>query len=203
MSTEATTEAPSAGARHQNLHAHHLWRQQRFFAGFLVAVGVVMTILLAYQGQIMRTANLIWVLYVPSGLLLGGAFLLYRHRSHVQVLEDGVRVSNLLSPVVLPYDSIRSVKAMPLRQHFQDRRSRMVAPIMKQYVDKPALFIRVRADETQLAAMRKRLGSRLMHEDTIAVPVPDADAAAWEISSRLPDRLGQNQGGGKRRKRRR
>jgi hypothetical protein len=42
-----------------------------------------------------------------------------------------------------------------------------------------------------------------MHEDTIAVPVPDADAAAWEISSRLPDRLGQNQGGGKRRKRRR
>jgi hypothetical protein len=79
----------------------------------------------------------------------------------------------------------------------------MIAPIMKQYVDKPALFVRVRGEETDLAAMRKRLGSRLMHEDTIAVPVPDADAAAWEISSRLPDRLGQNQGGGKRRKRRR
>jgi hypothetical protein len=74
---------------------------------------------------------------------------------------------------------------------------------MKQYVDKPALFLRLRADETELAAMKKRLGARLMHEDTIAVPVPDADAAAWEINSRLPDRLGQNQGGGKRRKRRR
>jgi hypothetical protein len=191
------------GARHQNLHAHHLWRQQRFFAGFLVAVGAVMTLLLIYQGQITKTANLIWVLYIPSGLLLGGAFLLYRRRSHVQVLENGVKVSNLLSTVVLPYDSIRSVKALPLRQHFQDRRSRMIAPIMKQYVDKPALFVRVRGDETELAAMRKRLGARLMHEDTIAMPVPDADAAAWEINSRLPDRLGQNQGGGKRRKRRR
>jgi hypothetical protein len=197
------TEAPSVGARHQNLHAHHLWRQQRFFAGFLVAVGVVMTLLLIYQGQITRTANLIWVLYIPSGLLLGGAFLLYRRRSHVQVQEDAVKVSTLFATVMLPYDAIRSVKAMPLRQHFQDRRSRMIAPIMKQYVDKPALFIRVRGEETELAAMRKRLGSRLMFEDTIAVPVPDADAAAWEISSRLPDRLGQNQGGGKRRKRRR
>ena len=198
-----STEAPSVGARHQNLHAHHLWRQQRFFAGFLVAVGAVMTLLLVYQGQIKQPSQLIWVLYIPSGLLLGGAFLLYRRRSHVQVQENGVKISNLLSTVVLPYDSIRSVKAVPLRQHFQDRRSRMIAPIMKQYVDKPAVFIRVRGDETELAAMRKRLGSRLMHEDTIAVPVPDADAAAWEISSRLPDRLGQNQGGGKRRKRRR
>jgi hypothetical protein len=198
-----STEAPSPGARHQNLHAHHLWRQQRFFAGFLVAVGLVMTLLLIYQGQIGKTANLIWVLYVPSGLLLGGAFLVYRRRSHVQVQEGGVKVSNLFSTVILPFESIRSVKALPLRQHFQDRRSRMIAPIMKQYVDKPALFVRVRADETELAAMRKRLGARLMHEDTIAVPVPDADAAAWEINSRLPDRLGQNQGGGKRRKRRR
>jgi hypothetical protein len=42
-----------------------------------------------------------------------------------------------------------------------------------------------------------------MYEDTIAIPVPDADAAAWEISSRLPYRLGQNQGGGRRKKRRR
>ena len=198
-----STEAPSAGGRHQNLHADHLWRQQRFFAGFLVAVGAVMTALLIAQGQITKPANLIWALYIPSGLLLGGVFLLYRRRSHVQVQDGGVRVSNLFSPVMLPYESIRSVKAMPLRQHFQDRRSRMIAPMMKQYVDKPALFIRVRGDETELAAMRKRLGSRLMNEDTIAVPVPDADAAAWEISSRLPDRLGQNQGGGKRRKRRR
>jgi len=194
------------GARHQNLHAHHLWRQQRFFAGFLVAVGAVMTILLIYQGQITRTANLIWVLYIPSGLLLGGAFLLYRRRSHVQVLESGVKISNLLSTVILPYQSIRSVRAMPLRQHFQDGRARMIAPIMKQHIDQPAVFIKIRADETELAAIKKKLGlfrTRLMDESTIAVPVPDADAVVWEISAHLPDRVGQNQGGKKRRKRHR
>jgi hypothetical protein len=180
-----------------------MWRQQRFFAGFLVAVGVVMTALLLYQRQLTHTANLIWLLYIPSGLLLGGAFLYYRHRSHVAVQDDGVKVSTLLSSVLLDYDSIKSVKAQPLRQHFQDRRSRLIAPVMKQYVDKPALFIRVRGDEDQLAAMKKTLGGRLMYEDTVAIPVPDADAAAWEISSRLPYRLGQNQGGGKRKKRRR
>jgi hypothetical protein len=43
----------------------------------------------------------------------------------------------------------------------------------------------------------------MMYEDTIAFPLRDADAVAWEISSRLPERLGQNQGGGRRRKRRR
>ena len=180
-----------------------MWRQQRFFAGFLVAVGVVMTALLIYQGQITHTQNLIWILYVPSGLLLGGAFLYYRHRSHVSVQDDGVKVSTLLSSVLFDYDSIKSVKAQPLRQHFQDRRSRLIAPVMKQYVDKPALFIRVRGDDAELAAMKKTLGARLMHEDTVAIPVPDADAAAWEISSRLPYRLGQNQGGGRRKKRRR
>jgi hypothetical protein len=198
-----STEAPPGRVRHQNLHAHYMWRQQRFFAGFLIAVGVVMTALLLYQRQLTHTANLIWILYVPSGLLLGGAFLYYRHRSHVYVQEDGVTVSTLRSSVLLNYDSIKSVKAQTLRTHFQDRRSRMIAPVMKQYVDKPALFIRVRGDETELAAIKKTLGSRLMYEDTIAIPVPDADAAAWEISSRLPYRLGQNQGGGKRKKRRR
>jgi hypothetical protein len=198
-----STEAPPGGGRHQNLHAHHLWRQQRFFAGFLIAVGVVMTVLLLYQGQITKTGNVIWLLYIPSGILLGGLFLYYRHRSHVHVLDSGVKVSTLLSSVTLKYDSIRSVKAQPLRQHFQDRRSRMITPVMKQYVDKPALFIRIRADEAELAQIKKTLGSRQMHEDVVAIAVPDADAVAWEIGSRLPYRLGQNQGGKKRQKRRR
>jgi hypothetical protein len=43
----------------------------------------------------------------------------------------------------------------------------------------------------------------MMYEDTIALPLSNADAVAWEIGSRLPYRLGQNQGGGKRHKRRR
>jgi len=64
----------------------------------------------------------------------------------------------------------------------------------------------VRGDDSELSNIKKHLGlfkTRLMNEETIAIPVPDADAAVWEISSHLPDRLGQNQGGGKRRKRRR
>ncbi|HEX2647040.1 MAG TPA: hypothetical protein VHO95_07415, partial [Candidatus Dormibacteraeota bacterium] len=97
-------------------------------------------------------------------------------------------------------------KALPLRQHFQDRRSRMIAPIMKQHIDKPALFIKVRGDEAELKEIKKHLGlfkSRLMFENTIAIPVPDADAAVWEIKPHLPERVGENQGGSKRRKRRR
>ncbi len=120
--------------------------------------------------------------------------------------DDGLRITSLLASVVIDYDSIKSVKALPLRQHFQDKRSRMIAPIMKQHIDKPAVFIRVRGDETQLAAIKKRLGifkGRLMDEETIAIPVPDADTVVWEISSHLPDRIGQNQGGAKRRKRHR
>ena len=198
-----STQTPAKGTRHQNLHAHQLWLQQRFFAGFLVAVGLVMTGLLIYQHQFNKAANVVWLLYVPSGFLLGGLFLYYRYRSHVRVLDEGVKISTLLSSVMLDYGNIRSVKAQPLRNHFLEGRSRMVAPVMKAHIDKPALFIRMRGDETELAALKKRLGSRLMYLDTIAIPVPDADAVAWEIMSKLPERLGQNQGGGKRRKRRR
>jgi hypothetical protein len=201
--------------RHQNLYAQQMWRQQRFFAGFLVAVGIVMTVLLIYQHQLFKFddaghivlvnhgTNLIWLLYVPTGLFLGGAFLLYRRRSHVEPLDDAVKVSTLMSSVRISYDTIRSVKVQQLNTHFQEKRRRMVVGMMKPLIDKPALFIRLRGTEEEIAAIHKQLGSRLMYEDTIAIPVPDADAVAWEISSHLPERLGQNQGGGKRRKRRR
>lgn len=161
-----------------------------------------MTGLLIYQHQFNKATNVVWLLYIPSGFLLGGLFLYYRYRSHLRVLEGGVKISTLLSSVMLDYDDIRSVKAQPLRNHFLDGRSRMVAPVMKAHIDKPALFIRMRGDEAQLAALKKGLGSRLMYQDVIAIPVADADAVAWEITSKLPERLGQNQGG-KRRKRRR
>lgn len=198
----SSPEAPT-GARHPILYADQLWRQQRFFAGFLVAVGLVMTVLLIYQGQIAKTANLIWVLYIPSGLLLGGAFLLYKKRSYVEAREEGLKVSTLRSSVFLDYDRIRGVRVQPLNLAFQDRRKRMVAPMMKPLIEKPALFVRLRGTDEELADVKKRLGSRMMFEDTIALPIKDADAIAWEISSRLPERLGQNQGGGKRHKRRR
>jgi hypothetical protein len=198
-----TSEAPSGRARQPILYADQLWRQQRFFAGFLIAVGVVMTILLIYQGQLSKTANLIWALYIPSGLLLGGAFLLYKRRSYVEAGEDGVKIGTLRSSVLIDYDRIRGVRVQPLKLAFQDRRSRMIAPMMKPLIEKPALFLRLRGDDEEVTDVKKLLGARMMYEDTIALPLRDADAVAWEISSRLPDRLGQNQGGGKRRKRRR
>ncbi|HEY1421460.1 MAG TPA: hypothetical protein VGG90_12230 [Candidatus Dormibacteraeota bacterium] len=198
-----STAEPLEHKRHPNLYAHAMWRQQRFFAGFLVAVGLVMTGIVIYQHQLTRASSAVWLLYIPSGLLLGGAFLVYRSRSHVHVQDAGLKISTLLSSVVLDYDAIKSVRSQTLRTHFLDRRSRMVAPIMKAHIDKPALFIRVRGDETELAAIKKKLGARLMHEDTIAIPVPDPDAAVWEITEHLPERLGQNQGGSRRRKRRR
>lgn len=171
-----------------------------------VLVGAIATGLAIYQRQLFSPAYALWLIYIPSGLLIGLGSLLYRRRSNVQVLDSGVKISNMFSNVVVDYDSIRWVKALPLRQHFQDKRSRMIAPIMKQHIDKPALFLKVRGDESQLAAIKKRLGifkGRLMDEDMIAIPVPDADAVVWEISSHLPDRIGQNQGGARRRKRRR
>jgi hypothetical protein len=201
-----STEAPSRPARHQNLYAHHLWMQQRFFAGVLVAAGIVATGIALYQRQLFTPGFAVWLIYIPTGFLLGGGILLYRRRSHVQVLDSGVKISNMLNNVLIDYDSIRSVKALPLRQHFLEGRARMIAPIMKQHIDKPALFIKVRGDETELAEIKKHLGlfkSRLMDESTIAIPVPDADAAVWEISAHLPERVGQNQGGSKRHKRRR
>ena len=75
----------------------------------------------------------------------------------------------------------------------------MIKPLM----EKPALFIRVRFDDEQAGVIQKRLGRRMMYEDTIALPIKDADAVAWEINAHLPEHVGQNQGGAKRRKKRR
>ena len=203
LSEQPSPNGQGGQVRHQNLHAHHMWLQQRFFAGFLVAVGLVMTGLLIYQGQLFQHSNIIWALYVPSGLFLGGLFLVYRWRSHVRVMDSSLRISTFFSHVDIDYDSIRLVKVQALRNHFLERRAGMIARVMKQYVDKPALFIRVRGDDDFQAALRKKLGTRLMYLDTIAIPVPDADALSWQIASHLPMHIGQNLGGGKRRKRRR
>jgi hypothetical protein len=162
-----------------------------------------MTALLIYKGQLMQTSNLIWAAYIPSGLLLGGAFLLYNYRSYIEPLDEGLKVSALRSSVLIDYDDIRSVKVQPLKLAFLDKRKRMVAPMMRPLLERPALYVRLRSDEAAMAAMKKKLGARVVYEDMIVLPLKDADAVSWEISSRLPERLGQNQGGGRRRKRRR
>jgi hypothetical protein len=195
-------EQPASG-KQPILYADQLWRQQRFFAGALIAIGIAMTGLLIYRGELMQTSNLIWAVYIPSGFLLGGAFLLYKYRSFIEPLDEGLKVSALRSSVVIDYDNIRSVRVQPLKLAFLDKRKRMVAPMMRPLLERPALFVRLRNDESSMAELRKKLGARIVFDDMLALPLKDADAVSWEISSRLPERLGQNQGGGKRRKRRR
>jgi hypothetical protein len=189
--------------RQRILYAEELWRWQRFYAGLLVVVGVLAIGVVVYSRQPITSGNIIWLFYAPVGLLLGAAFLIYRWRSYVEPQENGLRVSTLFSNILIDYEDIRMVKVQPLKVAFQDSRRTKIARIMRPLLEKPALFVRVRGDEEQLAAIRKRLGSRLFYEDTIAMPVPDADAASWEIAAKLPYRMGQNLGGGRRRKRRR
>lgn len=180
-----------------------MWRQQRFFAAFLVVTGAVVTVWLTSQHLMGTAANSIWLLYMPAGLLFGGAFLLNKRRSYVEPVEEGLKISTFRSSVMINYDTIRGVKVQLLKVAFQDRRVKMLPPVMRPLLERPALFVRVRGEESETAHLKKRLGGRIFYDDTIILPVADADAVAWEISSRLPERLGQNQGGGRRRKRRR
>src|SRR6266851_3949656 len=203
ISSLSSTGARAPRGRQRILYAEELWRWQRFYAGLLVVVGVLAAGVEVYSRQPINSQNLIWLFYAPVGLLLGAAFFVYRWRSFVEPLDKGLKVSTLFSDIVIEYDSIRMVKVQPLKVAFQDARRAKVARIMRPLLEKPALFVRVRGDEEQLALIKKRLGSRLFYEDTIAMPVPDADAASWEITARLPYRIGQNQGGGRRKKRRR
>ncbi len=189
--------------KHRILYADQLWRQQRFFILLLMGLGVAMTIVVYVQFRRFDSNTWIWLLYVPSALLLAGGFQYYRWRSYVEPRDDGLKVSNLLSTVVIDYEQIRGVRVQPLKVAFQDRRKRMIAPMMKPLLESPALFVRLRGDETELAAIRRRLGTRLVFDGTLALPVKDPDGAAWEVSSRLPEHVGQNMGGGRRRKRRR
>jgi hypothetical protein len=69
-------------------------------------------------------------------------------------------------------------------------------------MEQPALFLKLRGEE-ELAYFARKLGPRLYHDGSVALPVPDPDAAAWEITSRLPERPQVNMGGGRRRKRKR
>jgi hypothetical protein len=192
-----------ARGRQRILYAEELWKWQRFYAGLLVVVGVIALGVVLYYHQPISSGNVIWLFYAPVGLLLGAAFMIYRWRSFVEPLDTGLKVSTLFSDVLIDYDDIRMVKVQPLKVAFSDKRRSKVARIMRPLLEKPALFVRVRGDDEQLAAIKKKLGSRLFDEDTIAMPIPDPDAASWEISSRLPYRMGQNLGGGRRRKRRR
>ena len=199
----SSTTAPARRIRQPILYADRMWRQQRFLAGLMVLSGAGVTLWMASQHVISTWANALWALYMPVGLLYLGVLLFYKWRSYAEPLEQGLKISTFRSSVIIDYDTIRGVKVQPLKVAFQDRRSKILPPMMRPLLDKPALFVRVRGDESEVAAVKKGLGGRMFYEDTVILPMHDADSVAWEITSRLPERLGQNQGGGKRRKRRR
>ena len=82
-----STAEPTRPSRHQNLYAHHLWMQQRFYAGLLLAIGLVSIGLAVYQRQILNANTVAFVVYLPLGLIMAGGFLFYRWRSKYGGME--------------------------------------------------------------------------------------------------------------------
>lgn len=189
--------------RHPILYAEQWWLRQRFFAFFLIGAGVVATGYLVWQTHRISQQTLIWVLYIPTGLLFLGVLLYYRHKHHLEAREEGLHIANLLAAVTIGYDLVRTVRVQPLQVHYPESRKRLLTPMVRPLLGKPALFIRLKATDEQLAFIKKKLGPKLMDQDTIAVPLKDPDTAAAEINSRLPERIAANLGGGRRTKRRR
>ena len=185
------------------LYAQEMWRRQRLWVVFLLVVGLGFSVATLVSPQLRASGNMSWIFfaYIPAGLLLGAGLLYYRWRSQVEITEEGVRIGNLFSHVLIEYEMVRTARVQPLERHFQESRKRMVRPISRPLMPKPALFLRLKADPARLVAIRKKLGAQLYADETIALPVPDPDALSWEITARLPDRAGVNLGGRRRRKR--
>jgi hypothetical protein len=188
--------------RQRILYAEEIWRRQRLFPLFFITVGTVLTatVFITGGGRFTGT-SWIWPLYILSGVVYGAGLLYYRWRSQAEVTEAGLKISNLRSSYVIPYDSIRLVRVQPLARHFEDSRKKFIRPINRALLPRPALFVRLRADQGDLPEIRRKLGGQLVADDTVALPLPDPDAMSWEVSSRLPERSGSNLGGQRRRKR--
>ena len=185
------------------LYAEQMWRAQRMWAAVLFLFGILGSVgLLVTQKGRIDSSVAIFFGYIPCALILGGLLIYYRRRSYAQVTEAGLKISNLLSSTVIAYDQVRSVRVQPLERHFQDGRKRSIRPLSKPLLPRPALFIRVRGDEITLSQLRRKLGSQLVAYDMIALPIPDPDAMAWEVTSKLPYRAGMNLGGQRRRPKR-
>jgi hypothetical protein len=186
------------------LYAEVLWRRQRYLAGLLLIIGLVSTSVLLINPK-MREAwgqqnFLIFLAYIPAGVLFLGALFYNRWRSYVKVTDDGLKISNLLHSVTIAWEDVRGARVQPLERHFQEGKRR-VPPAARDLAGEPALFVRLRADEDRVKEIRRLLGTNLTYEDTIAVPVHDPDALSWQITSRIPERVSSNLGGKRRGKR--
>jgi len=184
------------------LYAELMWRNQRLWVLMLVLAGLVVSpAMFILQHEQFNSNTAIFLLYLPLGLLYGAAMLYYRQRSALQVTESGLKVSRLIRSVVIGYDLIRTVRVQKLETHFLEGRKRLIRPLNRPLLPKDALFLRLRADDPRTAEVRRQLGSQLVADDVVAIPIPDPDAMAWEVSSRLPERTSANLGGQRRRKR--
>jgi len=184
------------------LYAEMMWRNQRLWVLLLVVAGVVVTpaMLIVNKGRFDSSIG-VFLLYLPLGLLYGAAMLFYRQRSSAEVTDAGLRVSKLTRSALIGYDLIRSIRVQKLELHFQERRRRMIRPLNRPLMSQDALFLRLRADDPRVAEIGRLLGGQLFAVDTVALPVPDPNALASEVTARLPERTGVNLGGRRRRKR--
>jgi hypothetical protein len=184
------------------LYAEEMWRNQRKWVFALSGLGIAMSAFTVYTRHFVLDANaLVWLAYLPFAALFGGLLLYYRWRSHAEVREAGLKVSNLLSSIVIDYDLVRTVRVQPLERHFEEGRKRYIRPISRPLLKKPALFLRLKSDDPRFPPIKRKLGNQLVSDDTMALPIPDPDAMQWEVTSRLPERTGVNLGGQRRRKR--
>ena len=173
-----------------------MWALVLLVFGFLGSGGLLIT----NKGRIDNTV-VIFLGYIPCALILGGLLLYYRSRNYAQVTDSGLKISNLLSSTVIDYGRIRSARVQPLERHFEGSRKRYIRAPTRPLMGRPALFVRVRGDDVALAQLRRKLGGQLIADDMIALPIPDPDAMAWEVASRVPGGTGMNLGGQRRRKR--
>jgi len=184
------------------LYAELMWRNQRLWVLMLVLAGLVISpaMFILNHGRLDSNTG-VFLLYLPLGLLYGAAMLFYRQRSALEVRDDGLVIHRLVRSIVVPYDLIRNTRLQKLETHFLEGRKRLVRPVSRPLMQKDALFVRLRGDDPRTAELRRVLGSQLIADDTLAVPVPDPDAMSWEITSRLPERTSVNLGGQRRKKR--
>lgn len=144
----------------------------------------------------------VYAVYIPLALLVLAFLLSYRWRSRVQLLAEGFRVNSLIRSTFIPYDLVRTARVNPLHRHFEGARKRYLrSGPARSLAPKPAVFIRLRSQDERFPALQKRLGARLMEGDLMALPVPDADGLALELSARIPKATAANRGGQRRPKR--
>ena len=90
------------------LYAEEMWRRQRTWAAVLLIVGIGFTVYSRFfqPGNAGDTTALIWLAYIPAGLLLGGLLLYYRRRHAIEATEQGLLVQTMFSSIFLDWDKV-------------------------------------------------------------------------------------------------